>query len=280
MTKVGRRLRRNMSLLVGVCLVVAWVGAAVFGPRFVSHGYDDQSLRDRLRPPVWLEGGVSAHPLGTDSLGRDLLTRIVYGARISLLISFGGVLIGAGIGVTLGLITGYFGGWFDNTVMRIADVQLAFPYLLLAIAVVAALGPSVTNLMLVLGLRTWVVYARTVRGTVLTTKGLEYVQAALAIGSSSGRAIVRHVLPNIAGPILVLATAELAQLILMEATLSFLGLGVQPPFPSWGTMLSAGREYLGSAWWLATFPGLAILLAVFGVNLVGDGMRDALDKSS
>ncbi len=227
-----------------------------------------------------MDGGVAEHLLGTDALGRDLFSRILYGARISLTVAVTGVLAGGAIGIVLGLLCGFIGGRFDNFVMRLAEVQLAFPYLLLAIAVIAALGTSLLNLILVLGLRTWVVYARTVRASVLAEKELEYVQAGTALGISGARVLFKHILPNIASPAIVLVTVELSQLILMETTLSFLGLGVQPPFPSWGSMLSAGRDYLASAWWLATFPGLTIMVAVMAANLLGDGLRDALDSKT
>lgn len=269
---------RNPASAVGLLLLLFFAGTAIVGPRLVPYHYDQQDLRGRLTPPAWMEGGVSHHKLGTDALGRDVLTRIVYGARVSLALAVTGVVLGGVIGVSLGMVSGYFGGRVDNLIMRLADIQLSFPYLLLAIAVVAAFGTNLVNLVLVLGLRTWVVYARTIRSSVLSVKAVDFVQAAIASGSSNARIMARHILPNVSGPLIVIATVELAQLVLMEATLSFLGLGVQPPFPSWGTMLSSGRDYLSNAWWLATFPGIAILLAVLGVNLLGDGLRDHLDK--
>lgn len=279
----GNELRsffKNPASVLGALLLVVFLLAATLGPVVAPYGYDEQNLRGRLRPPVWIEGGTTDHPLGTDALGRDLLTRILYGARVSLALAAAGVALGAVMGVSLGMVSGYFGGRVDNFIMRLADIQLSFPYLLLAIAVVAAFGTNLVNLVLVLGLRTWVVYARTVRSSVLTVRALDYVQAAVAAGASSSRTMLRHILPNVSGPLIVVATVELAQLVLMEATLSFLGLGVQPPYPSWGTMLSSGRDYLSNAWWLATFPGLAILVAVLGANLLGDGLRDFLDKRS
>lgn len=275
-----KRVLRNPAALCGLTVLLLFALAAVFAPLLAPFHYDAQNLRMRLTPPAWMDGGVAEHLLGTDALGRDLFSRILYGARISLTVAVTGVLAGGAIGIVLGLLCGFIGGRFDNFVMRLAEVQLAFPYLLLAIAVIAALGTSLLNLILVLGLRTWVVYARTVRASVLAEKELEYVQAGMALGVSGARVLFKHILPNIASPAIVLVTVELSQLILMETTLSFLGLGVQPPFPSWGSMLSAGRDYLASAWWLATFPGLTIMVAVMAANLLGDGLRDALDSKT
>ncbi len=265
------------ALLLGGVLLGAVVGVAALAPWIAPYGYDDQSLAARLTPPVWVSGGSWQHLLGTDQLGRDMLTRIIYGARPSLVVGLGGVGLGGMLGVGLGLLTGYHRGWVDVLIMRVADAQLAFPYLLLAIAIVTVVGPSFAVLVAVLGLRTWVIYARTVRGSTLSIREHEYVQAAEALGASSARIIARHVLPNVMTPAVVLASVELAQLVLLESTLGFLGLGVQPPMPSWGSMLSGGRNYLQSAWWVAVFPGLAIMVTVLGANLLGEGLREALD---
>ena len=254
--------------------------AAIAAPWLTPYGYDDQNLAKRLRPPAWVQGGNWTNPLGTDQLGRDMLSRIMYGARVSLAVGASGIFTGAVLGIVIGLLGGYFGGWLDSLAMRAGDVQLAFPYLLLAIAIMTVLGPSLPALIGVLGLRTWVVYARTVRSVVLSARELDYVQAALALGAPHGRVLKRHILPTTINPVVVLATVELANLILLEATLGFLGLGVQPPTPSWGSMLSAGRNYLRTAWWLTVFPGVAIMVAVFAANTLGDGLRDALDPKS
>jgi peptide/nickel transport system permease protein len=274
--RAWRRLGRDPAALAGALLLGAVFLAAYAAPVIAPQHYDEQLPAQRLRP------AFSSHQdrrflLGTDQLGRDMLSRIIYAAQVSVLVGVVGVLSGAIIGIAIGLIAGWFERWPSAILMRIADVQLAFPYLLLAIAVIAVLGPSLFNLVAVLGLRTWVVFARVVRGSVLATKPLDFVQSALASGASTGYVIVRHVLPNVVAPITVLTTVEFANLILLEATLSFLGLGVQPPFPSWGMMLSDARAYLFTEWQLSVYPGVAIMLTVLGANLLGDGLRDAFD---
>ena len=272
-----RRLGRIPTGLLGAALLTLAIAAAVAAPAIAPYGYDDQNLANRLQPPAWIAGGTPAHLLGTDPLGRDLLSRVIYSARTSLSIAAVSVLLAGAFGVVVGLLAGYYRGWLDITMMRLADVQLSFPYLLLAIAVMALLQPSIMNLVLVLALRSWVVYARTVRGSVLGVKEQEFVEAARALGATNARIIFRHLTPNVLTPVIVISSFQLAELIIAESSLSFLGLGVQPPTPSWGAMLSQGREYLTTAWWLGVFPGLAIILTVLGTNLLGDGVRDALD---
>jgi peptide/nickel transport system permease protein len=272
-----RRLGRIPTGLLGAALLALAIAAAVAAPALAPYGYDDQNLANRLQPPAWAAGGSAAHVLGTDPLGRDILSRVIYSARTSLSIAAVSVLLAGAFGVVVGLLAGYYRGWLDVTMMRLADVQLSFPYLLLAIAVMALLQPSIVNLVLVLALRSWVVYARTVRGSVLGVKEQEFVEAARALGASNVRIIFRHLTPNVLTPVIVISSFQLAELIIAESSLSFLGLGVQPPTPSWGAMLSQGREYLTTAWWLGVFPGLAIILTVLGTNLLGDGVRDALD---
>ncbi len=217
------------------------------------------------------------HALGTDHLGRDILSRIIFGSRIALLVGLAAVVISGVLGMVIGLVAGYFGGRMDDFLMRLADIQLAFPFILLAIAVIGVLGPSLRNIIIVIGVSSWVVYARVVRGEVLSIREREYVQAAVALGSRHWRVLMPHVLPNTFTPWLVVATLDMARVIVIESALSFLGLGVQPPTPTWGGMLADGRVYLSTAWWLATFPGLAILITVLGINLFGDGLRDTLD---
>ena len=273
-----RHLRRNPLILVGGTVLLALVLAAIFAPLLAPADPLKTGFSTRVKPPAIL-GYDSAFVLGSDNLGRDILSRLLYGGRISLTLAALAVVCSALLGVTLGLVSGYAGGWVDDVVMRVVDVQLSFPVIMLAIAVIAVIGTSPTALVGVLVLAGWVVYARTVRASVLSLKQQEYVQAARALGAGDLRIVVRHVLPNTQAPILVIATVQVATMILLESGLSFLGLGVQPPQPSWGSMLAEGRDYLSNAWWLATVPGIAISLAVLGANLVGDGLRDLLDPN-
>ena len=272
-----RRLARGRTGWVGAALLVLVMAVALAAPLVAPYGFNEMSLANRLQPPVWLAGGTSANLLGTDPLGRDMLSRVIWAARTSLSVAGISVLVALLLGVTIGLLSGYYGGWLDMVIMRLADMQLSFPYLLLAIAVMALLKPTLANLIIVLALRSWVVYARTVRSSVLVVKRSEFVEATVALGASDRRIITRHLTPNVIAPIIVISSFQLAELIIAESSLSFLGLGVQPPTPSWGGMLSQGREYLASAWWLGLFPGLAIILTVLGINLFGDALRDAMD---
>jgi peptide/nickel transport system permease protein len=265
------RLLRNFAFTAGLLLTVLLVASALAAPLLATH---DPNLQDTSRR---LEAPSSEHMLGLDDLGRDVYSRIVYGSRVSLRVGFSVVILASLVGVTLGAISGYFGGVVDMLVMRLCDILLAFPGILLAIALVAVLGPSLNNVILALATIGWVGYARLVRGQVLKVREMEYVTAAKALGAKSPRVIILHVLPNVINPVIVMATLGLAGAILSEAALSFLGLGVQPPTPSWGAMLTAGRRYLGLANHLAIFPGAAIMLAVMGLNFLGDGLIDALD---
>lgn len=266
-----KRLVRNFAFASGALLTIVLIVVALAAPLLAPF---DPNAQDTIRR---LEAPSRAHPLGLDDLGRDVLSRILYGARVSLRVGFSVVLIAAAIGIALGSIAGYFGGAIDVTIMRICDILLAFPGILLAIALVAVLGPSLNNVILALATIGWVGYARLVRGQVLKVREMEYVTAAKALGARSPRVIVLHVLPNVINPVIVMATLGLAGAILSEAALSFLGLGVQPPTPSWGAMLTSGRQYLGIANHLAIYPGIAIMLAVMGLNFLGDGLIDALD---
>jgi peptide/nickel transport system permease protein len=271
------RLARRRTALFGLLVVAIAVFTAVLAPVISPFDPLEQDISQRLREPGWHDAQGRAHPLGTDHLGRDILARIIYGSRIALLVGLSAVLVSGVLGMAIGLVAGYFGGRVDDFLMRLADVQLAFPFILLAIAVIGVLGPSLRNIIIVIGVSSWVVYARVVRGEVLSIREREFVQAAVALGSRDGRILVRHVLPNAFTPWLVVATLDMARVIVIESALSFLGLGVQPPTPTWGGMLADGRVYLSTAWWLATFPGLAILITVLGINLFGDGLRDTLD---
>jgi peptide/nickel transport system permease protein len=272
-----RRLVRRRTALFGLLVVLAIMLAAVFAPLVSPFDPLEQDIGQRLREPGWQDEQGRVHPLGTDHLGRDILARIIFGSRIALVVGLAAVAISGVIGMLIGLVAGYFGGRTDDFLMRLADIQLAFPFILLAIAVIGVLGPSLRNIIIVIGVSSWVVYARVVRGEVLSIREREYVHAAVALGSRHWRVLMSHVLPNTFTPWLVVATLDMARVIVIESALSFLGLGVQPPTPTWGGMLADGRVYLSTAWWLATFPGLAILITVLGINLFGDGLRDTLD---
>ncbi len=272
-----RRLVRRRTALFGMLVFLGVLVAAVLAPLVSPFDPLEQDIGQRLRSPGWQDAQGRVHPLGTDHLGRDILARIVYGSRIALVVGLAAVLISGVLGMIIGLVAGYFGGRVDDFLMRLADIQLAFPFILLAIAVIGVLGPSLRNIIIVIGVSSWVVYARVVRGEVLSIREREYVHAAIALGSRNGRVLWSHVLPNTFTPWLVVATLDMARVIVIESALSFLGLGVQPPTPTWGGMLADGRVYLSTAWWLATFPGLAILVTVLGINLLGDGLRDTLD---
>ena len=272
-----RRLIRRRTALFGLAVVAGVVLTALFAPVLSPFDPLEQEISQRLKEPGWQDARGRVHALGTDHLGRDILARIIYGSRIALMVGLSAVLISGVLGMAIGLCAGYFGGRVDDFFMRLADIQLAFPFILLAIAVIGVLGPSLRNIIVVIGVSSWVVYARVVRGEVLSIREREFVQAAIALGSLDGRILLRHVLPNAFTPWLVVATLDMARVIVIESALSFLGLGVQPPTPTWGGMLADGRVYLSTAWWLATFPGLAILITVLGINLFGDGLRDTLD---
>jgi peptide/nickel transport system permease protein len=263
--------------VAGLGLLVVALVLAVAAPLVAPADPNAQELAQKLRPPIWATGGTAMNPLGTDQLGRDVLSRMLFGLRVSLVVALLAVLVSGVVGVTLGVLAGFYSGRTDAAIMRLVDVQLSMPVTLVAIAVIAAVGTSLVNLILVLGLSQWPLYARVVRGEALALRGREFLTAARAIGASSGRLILRHVLPNAFSSIVVVATLGVASVVVFEAGLSFLGLGVQPPQPSLGGMLSEGREYLATAWWLGVFPGLAIMLLVLGINLLGDGLRDALD---
>jgi peptide/nickel transport system permease protein len=272
-----KRLARRRTAVFGLCVVVVVLLAALFAPWIAPFDPLEQDINQRLKDPGWQTAAGRIHLLGTDHLGRDILARVIFGSRIALVVGLSAVLISGVLGMAIGLVAGYFGAKVDDFFMRLADIQLAFPFILLAIAVIGVLGPSLRNIIIVIGVSSWVVYARVVRGEVLSIREREFVQAAIALGSRDGRILLRHVLPNALTPWLVVATLDMARVIVIESALSFLGLGVQPPTPTWGGMLADGRVYLSTAWWLATFPGLAILVTVLGINLLGDGLRDTLD---
>jgi peptide/nickel transport system permease protein len=268
---------RQWTVPGAAAVLLAVFLCAVFAPALAPRDPDEQDLTARLLPPAWLAGGVAEYPLGTDALGRDLLSRIIFGARVSMLVGFAAVAVQAGVGCLLGLVSGYVGGRTDAVFMRIADVQLAIPFLVLAIAVMAVLGAGLRNVILVLGISGWVIYGRVIRSEVLTIRVNEYIEAARALGSGSARIMFRHILPNVVSSLLVISTLEVARMIIAEASLSYLGLGVLPPTPTWGGMVSDGRDWIMTSWWVSTLPGAAIFITVLSVNVVGDFLRDRFD---
>lgn len=274
-TLMGRILRRP-SGAIGLLIVFAMVAMALLAPWIASFDPNVQDLTSRLTPPVF-SGGNWAHPLGTDQLGRDILSRLMYGARISLFIGFVTASASGVIGTAIGLVAGFSDGLMRTVLMRLVDVFLAIPYILLAVVVVGALGAGITNLILVLVLTRWVQFTRIVYGQTLSVREKEYVVAARVRGNSYLKIVLRHILPNVMTPIIVVMTLEVAFMIIMESSLTFLGLGVSPDTPTWGWMLAEGKDYMSLAWWLTVVPGLAIVLTVLGINLLGDALRDTLD---
>jgi peptide/nickel transport system permease protein len=273
-----RSLVRSKGGFFGIIVLAAMVFSALFAPWVALHkDPNSQLMPERLQPPVWEAKGSWDHILGTDHLGRDVWSRIVYGSRVSLVVGLAAVTFSAFVGIGLGLLAGFIGKIVDNIVTAIMDTQLAMPRLLLAIVVAALLRPSLLNVVLVLGISSWVQYARVIRGETLSIRERDFVDAARVTGCSNGRILVHHVLPNTLSSMTVIATLQFAAVVLLEASLSFLGLGVPANIPSWGTMLADGRAYLGTAWWLAVLPGMAIMMTVLGVNLLGDWLRDYMD---
>ncbi|MER2263290.1 MAG: ABC transporter permease [Psychrobacillus sp.] len=276
----SRLLLRSKTGTVGF-FIVLFVGiVSILAPLLAPHDPAAINAANMLKPPFWMEGGSTANLLGTDNLGRDILSRIIYGSQISLLVGITSVVVAGIIGVTIGLIAGYYGGFIDNVLMRLVDSFLAIPTILFALVILSVFGPSVITLIFVLGATNWVNYARLVRGEVLTIKERDFVRAARSIGVKNHKIITRHLLPNVISSFIVISTLSVATTIILEASLSFLGLGVQPPTVSWGSILSDGRDYLATSWWLATFPGLAITITVLGIIFLGDWLRDVLDPRS
>src|SRR5690349_8523881 len=278
--RVKTRRRRSARLVwIGAGFVAALLLIAAAAPVLAPLDPIRQSLRGRLAPPTWNGADGHAHLLGTDHLGRDVLSRVIWGSRVSLLIGFAAVLVGGVLGSAAGLMAGFSRGPLDAIIMTLADAQLAFPFILLAIGIIAVLGPSFPTLVVVIGLSGWVSYARILRSQVLVLRSREFVESIHALGGSLARVVLRHVLPNVLSSIVVIATLELARVIVLEATLSFLGLGIQPPTPSWGGMVQEGREYLDSAWWISTCPGIVLMITSIVVSRTGDWLRDVLDPT-
>lgn len=264
---------RDKTGFIGVTLIAALVLMALAAPLLAPHDPGVQDLRARLKPPVWSAKGSWGHVLGTDHLGRDVLSRVIYGSRVSLLVGAAVVMIAGAFGVVMGLLAGYRGGRTDNFIMRWIDTQVAFPGLLLALIILAVIGPSMVTVIIVLALNGWMVYGRMTRSAVLAVRQTAYVEAAEIVGCKSSRVIFRHILPNLTSPLLTLAILEFARIVLAEAALSFLGLGIQPPATSWGLDVATGKDYIFRAWWLVTMPGIAISITVLAINLVASWMR-------
>lgn len=276
---VLKKLWANRTARVSFVVLMGILVMALIPSDSLPHDPTTGTLAKRFVPPAWIEGGAWGNPFGTDALGRDVLSRLMYGGRFSLLITFTSVPIAALLGTVLGIVAGYQGGKLDSIIMRLADIQLAFPTILLMIAIIGTLGSSIWTLIGVLALAGWVRYTRLIRGSVLSIREREYVEASRATGARTSRILLRHVFPNVVSPLVVLITFELARTLLLESTLSFLGVGVQPPEASWGSMISDGRNYLVEAWWVSLLPGVVIVIAVLAFNFLGDGLRDVLDPS-
>lgn len=272
-------LSANRQGVIGGGVVIAAILMAVFAPLLAPHDPDAGNLVARFTPPAWMEGGSPEYLLGTDQLGRDVLSRLIWGARISIIVGALAVVVSGTVGVVLGLIAGYYGGLADAVITRIVDIQLSFPFLALAVTAAAVLGASVANTILILGIAGWVLYARVVRAEVLSVREREYVIASLALGASDIRILLRHVLPGVISPVIIIATFAFAFMIITEASLTFLGLGVPPPTAAWGRMMADARGYLTLAPWVALAPGVALAALVLGVNMLGDWLRDSLDPS-
>lgn len=277
-------LARNLMLFTGsklsiasAAVVLGFVVMALAAPLIAPHDPYATDLFRRLQPPAWMEGGEWSYLLGCDALGRDILSRIIYGARVSIFIGAAVILVATTIGTLAGLAAGYLRGWTDVVISRLVDILLGFPYLIFAIALIAMTGPGLQNIILALAYKEWVIPCRVVRGETLAAREIEYVEAARAVGGSSRYIMLREILPNILSPVVVVSTVRMAHVIILEASLSFLGLGVQPPTASWGSMVADGRSFMLEAWWVSTFPGLAILLLVLSINVVSQGLRDAFD---
>jgi ABC-type dipeptide/oligopeptide/nickel transport system permease subunit len=272
-----RRLWRLKWGLAAAAVMLLIVGSAVLAPWIAPHNPLAVNIRHRLAPPAWMEGGSVQHLLGTDQVGRDLLSRMIYGGRVSLVVGVAAVVISATLGVLAGLAAGYFGARVDWAIMTLVNVMLTFPFVLLALAVIAVLGPSLGNMIIVLGVADWPLYTRVIRAETMAIREREFITAGRALGMSHARIIFRQILPNLVSAIVVIATLQVARVIILESFLSFLGLGVQPPTPAWGNMLGEGRLYMLNSWWIAAFPGLAIFVTTLAINLMGNALRDWLD---
>lgn len=272
-----RKLSKRKTAFAGLIFLILTLIVAIAAPILVPMDPSTQNISGRLMPPGWVSDEGIKHLLGTDQLGRDVLSRVIYGSRVSIMVAVGAVFIGGAIGLIVGLVSGYAGGWVDSVLMRLVDMQLAFPFLLLALTMVTILGPSIMNVVLVLSITSWISYAKVVRSSVLSVKYLEFIEASKAAGTTRFLILFRQILPNIISPFIVVASFQVATLIIAESSLSFLGLGVPTSEPTWGAMLADGREYMTDAWWIAIYPGVMLMLVAMSANLFGDGLRDVLD---
>ncbi len=272
-----KRLFRSKFFLIGFAICFSIVLLALVSPLIVVHSPDKANLSQRLRPPEFFKNGWSGYVFGTDAMGQDVLTRLLIGSRYSLCIAFIAVFLSAMIGIVAGMVAGYYGKWVDTLIMRFADIQLSIPTMLLAITIVAIVGPSLYNLTIVLIVTCWVQYARVIRGNVLLVRNMEFISASRVVGASDFWIMTRQIFPNVLTPCIILGSQQVGYMILMEAGMSFLGLGVQPPNPSWGVMISDGRNYIQSAPWTVIAPGVALMIMVLGCNFLGDGLRDVFD---
>lgn len=276
----SRLLLRSKTGTLGFLIVLFVVICSLFASFLAPHDPAATNVSARLLPPAWMEGGDSSFPLGTDNLGRDILSRLIYGSQVSLLVGVCSVVVAGLIGVLVGLVAGYFGGFVDSLFMRVVDSFLSIPNILFALVILSVFKPGILTLIFVIGVTNWTTYARIIRGEVLTIKEMDYIRAAKSIGLRSWAILFKHVLPNVFSSFIAVSTLSVATTIILEASLSFLGLGIQPPTVSWGEMLSSGRSYLATNWWVATFPGIAITITVLGLILLGDWLRDVLDPRS
>lgn len=272
-----RLLLRSKTGTMGFIIVTCVFIVAIFASQLAPYDPADTNPATMFEPPFWMDGGTGAHILGTDNLGRDILSRIIYGSQVSLLVGLLSVVVAGAIGVTLGLIAGYYGGFLDNVIMRTVDAFVSIPSILFILVFIAALGPGLFTLIFVIGVTNWIKYARLIRGEVLSIKEREFIKSARSIGVKNTKIILRHILPNVYSTFIVISTLSVGTTIILEASLSFLGLGIQPPTVSWGGMLSDGRDYVATSWWVATFPGIAITISVLGIIFLGDWLRDVLD---
>ena len=263
--------------IIPVAIISIIIFTAVFAPLLSPHSATRPSLADRLTPPVWSSEGSWTYPLGTDALGRDIATRLMYGGRVSMMVALFTLLLGGGLGAAIGLVAGYYGGRVDMILMRLADSTLAFPIILFGILLVVTLGGNLYNIVIAIALVLWARYARVIRGEVLAIKSRDFIARARVVGCSTPRILLVHIFPNTLNTLLVLLTLQVGWVIIVEASLSFLGAGIPPPTPAWGAMIASGREYVDTAWWVSSFPGIAIMLTVISFNLFGDWLRDTLD---